>query len=507
LKITLPWILAVLTGIIGFLGYIGFNLFFLEWIFLVPLLFAISNATPKRSFFIGWLAGTVGHAGGFYWFSYTLMTFVGVNLFLALVGLVLLAAFNGLFFAIFSWAIRRISLAKGWSFWWIAPILYTALENVYPFIFPNNIGASQYPLLAITQIAELTGILGISFLLIWFNSTIFIILDHHLKNLKFPVKKVGAFAIATLVISLFGVIRISQVEADVEKTAKINVAMIQAGLGEAIKFRDPWGFIALHQELSQAATTNGKVDLIIWPEAVVITPITRITKKIPESVLGNIAKPILFGAFTIEKTDGELKKYTSAILADGDRSLLGLYDKQILVPVGEYIPFGSIFPVLYNLFPYTTRFWPGKESTLMQFNTFKISVNICYEDLFFSFVRKNMHPDDELPHAIFNLTNDSWYGDTTEPLQHLVMASFRAIENRRALVRSTNTGISAIIDPTGKLNKRTGQWTQETLVGEVPMMTGQTFFNCAGNWFGWIVSLIALFLIGSTYKNASRNKT
>jgi apolipoprotein N-acyltransferase len=114
--------------------------------------------------------------------------------------------------------------------------------------------------------------------------------------------------------------------------------------------------------------------------------------------------------------------------------------------------------------------------------------------------------DKNPPHAMINLTNDSWYGDTIEPLEHLVLASFRCIEHRRSLVRSTNTGISAIIDPVGRLEKRTGQWTKETLVGKVPMMSGRTFFSYAGNWFGWSVTAFVLVLIGLSFRPIKRTK-
>jgi apolipoprotein N-acyltransferase len=108
----------------------------------------------------------------------------------------------------------------------------------------------------------------------------------------------------------------------------------------------------------------------------------------------------------------------------------------------------------------------------------------------------------QVPEAMFNLTDDSWYGNTVEPMEHLALASFRAIEHRRPLVRATNTGVSSIIDPVGRLNHRSGQWTKETLVGRIPMMHGRTVYAVLGDWLGWLCAILALLGIGRVYQLA-----
>jgi len=513
LKKLLPWLFSILAGVLGFLGYIGHNQFYLEWFFLLPLLWAARNASPGRAFLLGWTAGTVGHAGGFYWFVYMLTTFAGLNLAFSLLGLFLFSVFNGLSFAIFTWASCRLRLTRGWSVWWTAPFIWTAIENVYPFIFPNYIGASQYPLLPLIQIADITGILGVSFLLIWCNATVYTIMESVIERRRIQLKKVAVFLMTIGITAGYGMVRIYQIDAAVEAAPKIKTVIIQAGEGEAAKFQDPLNFIRLHQEMSQKAILEKSADdadLVIWPESVSLYHLSRKLKRLPRDLFGNTGKPLLFGTLTAEKKNGEIHKYTSALLADEQNNVLGIYDKCILVPFGEYIPFGDIFPVLYRWLPYTSRFRSGKSSVPLPFGNYSLSLNICYEDLFYGLVRQNMTADISRekapPHAIINLTNDSWYGDTIEPLEHLVLASFRSIEHRRALVRSTNTGISAIVDPVGRLGKRTGQWTQETLIGEVPMMTGRTIFSHAGNWFGWSVTAFMLMLIGLSFKPTKKRE-
>jgi apolipoprotein N-acyltransferase len=119
-------------------------------------------------------------------------------------------------------------------------------------------------------------------------------------------------------------------------------------------------------------------------------------------------------------------------------------------------------------------------------------VNICYEDIFPLHIRRLMRGGREgrIPEAMINLTNDSWYGNSTEPLEHLALASFRSIETRRPLVRSTNTGISAFVDPVGRIVSRTGVWTRELLVDRIPMMSGRTAYMILGDWLAWLCALL-----------------
>jgi len=511
LKKIFPWLLAVFSGIIGFLGYVGFNQFYMEWVFMVPLLFAVRDKKPGRVFLLGWVTGTVGHSGGFYWFTHMLTEFVGLNIFFACIGLILYAAYNGLSFAIFSWGVNRLEVKKGWSVWWTAPVIWTAIENMYPFLFPNFLGASQYKLLPLIQIADVTGILGLSFLVVWCNAMVFILLESRMMKSRIPTLKLAVFFSVIGMITVYGNIRIQQTDAAVAAAPVIKVAMIQAGEGGVGKHKDPWQFVQLHQNLTLkavSAASTADADLVIWPESVLTQPLSRKLEQLPEALFDKMGKPVLFGAYTAERKGGKIKTYVSAVLVDEELNVKDLYDKMILVPFGEYIPFGDAFPMLYERLPYTTRFWPGKNIDSLNFDDYRFQVNLCYEDLFPGLIWQNMvagvFTGKGLPHAIINLTNDSWYGDTIEPLQHLVNASFRAIEHRRSLVRSTNTGISAIIDPAGRLEKRTGQWTRETLTGYVPMMTGRTIFSYLGNWLGVGTSFISLLLIGLSFKRKKK---
>jgi apolipoprotein N-acyltransferase len=174
----------------------------------------------------------------------------------------------------------------------------------------------------------------------------------------------------------------------------------------------------------------------------------------------------------------------------------------VLVPFGEYIPSGDTFTWLYSWSPYTSRFSPGENEEPLQFGRHLISVNICYEDIFPGHIRVLMNGGryHRIPEAMFNLTDDSWYGNTVEPMEHLALASFRSIEHRRSLVRATNTGISAIVNPGGRIDHHLGQWTKGTLVGQIPMMHGRTVYAVMGDWLGWLCIILLLLGICRVYQ-------
>ncbi len=498
----LPWFAAVAGGLLTFLGYVGFDQFYLEWICLVPILWAISEQTPGRAFLIGWVAGIVGHGGGFYWIVTMLQQFAELAWPLAALGLLLLSAANGMVFAIWAWATRLICRDTGWSTAWVSPVVWTATEKFWPQLFPNYLGASQYKLSLVTQIADITGILGVTFLLVYTNSTIHVVIERIRSKHPHPWRPAAVLASVIGVVLIYGALRIGMVDRSTLSAGSLAVGVVQTNLGAAEEHVDANLFLREHQELSRELIKTQPLDIIVWPEGVLALNLASREAVLPTSLLGDLRTPLLFGTIIRTEEHGERRMYNSAILVNATGRIVGTYDKMVLVPFGEYIPFGDIFPKFYSWSPYSGRFWRGKNTEPLQLNGHVLSVSICYEDIFPEHIRTLMQGgrDHRIPEAMFNLTNDSWYGNTIQPLEHLVLASFRAIEHRRALVRSTNTGISAIVDPVGRIDRRTAQWTQATLAGRIPLMQGRTVYAVLGDWIGWLCAIIALLGIGWGYR-------
>jgi apolipoprotein N-acyltransferase len=502
----LPWIAAVAGGVLAFLGYVGFDQFYLEWICLVPILWAISGQSPGRAFLIGWVAGIVGHGGGFYWIVTMFQQFAELPWLLAVLGLLLLSAANGLVFAIWAWGTRLICRDTGWSTAWVSPVIWTAAEKFWPQMFPNYLGASQYKLSTVTQIADLTGILGVTFLLVYLNSTIYAVIERIRNKHRYPWRPAAVFAAVAAAVLVYGAIRISTVDRSASSARSLAVGVVQTNRGAGEKFVDKALFLREHQELSRDLVKVQPIDIIVWPESVLGVNLASREGVLTSSLLADQRTPLLFGAVTRTQERGERRIYNTAILVDGTNRIIGTYDKIILVPFGEYIPFGDIFPRIYSWSPYSSRFSMGENTEPLQMNGHDLSVNICYEDIFPEHIRMLMQggQDHRIPEAIFNLTNDSWYGNTIQPMEHLVLASFRSIEHRRVLVRSTNTGISAIVDPVGRIDRRTAQWTKATLVGRIPLLRGRTVYAVFGDWIGWVCAIITLLGVGRAFQTTRR---
>ena len=500
IKSLLPWMEAMTGGLLAFLGYAGFDWFFVEWISLIPILWAIRHQRPARAFFLGWIAGIIGHGGGFYWIIHMFEQFAGMPLIPSLAGLILLAAANGIIFAVWAWATRLIICKTGWSVVWVSPVIWTALEKFWPQIFPNYLGASQYKLIALTQIADITGILGVTFLIVYINSFIYAVIEKRIEKQKASGPAVVIFAVVISAVLIYGTVRIHTVDQDVAAAEKLKVGLVQINRGAGEKHEDRTRFLREHLEMSGKLLASNKLDLLVWPENVFTFEIESREGSIPPFISSYLDTPLLSGTILRILQKDEPRYYNSAVMTDRNGKITGTYDKTVLVPFGEYIPLGETFPWLYSWSPYSSRFWSGKNTEPMSLGSHPVSVNICYEDIFPGHVRLLMEGgrDHRVPEAMINLTDDSWYGDTVEPMEHLVLASFRAIEHRRSLVRSTTTGISAIVDPVGRLDHRTGQWTRETLVGLIPMMKGRTIYALMGDWMGWLCAFIALICIGRT---------
>jgi apolipoprotein N-acyltransferase len=492
--------LSVLAGVMEFFGFVGFGIFPLAWIALVPVLVAVRDEPPKRAFFYGMVFGTIAHAGGYYWVAQMLEQFGGLPTPLAYLGLLLLCAYQAIAFAALLVLVRvgeqRLKLAPIWTL----AIAYPAIEFLFPLLFPYYIGNSQYRFTALTQIVDVTGMLGLTVLIALLNGAFYELLDARLSHRRILVSRVATtFSIFAMVV-LYGLVRLSAIDSKIAATQKLKVAIVQANLGGKDTAGKADEFIRRHLEMSrEVVTAHPSLDLLVWPEAAYNRRIPRGEMNVHRRVLVGIDKPLLFGALTAK--DKEL--WNSAILTSSTGAILGRFDKVELVVFGETVPFVETFPSIRSWFPRSSTFARGTSFKNLQLGPWSFMPMICYEDILPAFVRRlwrEAGPAD----VLVNITNDSWYGDSHEPWTHLVLATFRSIETRRSLIRATNTGISAIVDPAGRIAAHTGQWTQETLVAEVSMIEdgSSTIYQRIGDVLGWIscVAVVAGIVLACRHR-------
>jgi apolipoprotein N-acyltransferase len=407
----------------------------------------------------------------------------------AWLGLFLLCVYQGGLFALLLWAVRRGEDRLGLAPLWTLTVAYPAVEFFYPLLFPYSIGASQYRFSAITQIVEVTGLLGLTALIGLVNGAVYELVDASLGRRRPAAWRLAVPAALFALALAYGLVRIPQVDGTTAAAARIKVALVQTNLGARDKDADPRFFIGLHQALSRTAlAAHPDVDLLVWPESAYNRWLPRDQRNMREAVTRGLDRPMIWGALTYRRRpDGGADTFNTALLTSASGDVLGSYDKIELVLFGERIPLANTFPEIRRWFPRTSTFTSGETLEPLRLGALTFLPTICYEDILPALVRRLWRSGGPTS-VLVNLTNDSWYGDSHEPLIHLALASFRAIETRRALIRSTNTGISALVDPVGRITARSGQWRREVVVGDVPVIErgDSTVYMRVGDIVGWL---------------------
>ncbi|MCK5800207.1 MAG: apolipoprotein N-acyltransferase [Deltaproteobacteria bacterium] len=503
-----PWqraILATVAGALVFLSVATFDVWPLAWFAFAPLFFAIQDCTPRRAFLWGWLMGLVTNVGGFYWIPLLLMRFGKLSVPVAWLLFLLLAAYQGLHFGAVAWAIQRTRRHKPLPLTLLAPIFLVTAEFLMPFIFDWYVSISQAWVVPVIQIADLTGPTGVSALLLITSGALYdatSALAEHRPIPKRPIL-IGLAIIAAALI--YGQIRIAQVQDRRIHAEKVKVGIVQANIGITQKGRArlAWKHHVIHLRESHALQDAG-ADLLIWPESSYPWAIARerthdFGPKDRRQVMRGLKVPLIFGAITYGAK--ERFPYNTAFMMDPDGKILGRFDKNYLLVFGEYIPFYSTFPKFRKWFPAASNFNHGKSVTTFPFHGKRIAPLICYEDLLPAFTRRLAKLR---PNLLVNITNDAWFGATSEPYEHMALAVYRAIELRVDLVRSVNTGTSSIIEATGHVQVQTRAHDPvvepgikpETLIGDVRLLPGaKTVYTEVGDLFASTALVASLFLL------------
>jgi apolipoprotein N-acyltransferase len=493
---SLALLLCALSSVLYFLTFLNFDLYPLSWFCLVPVLCAVRGVTPSRALLLGTVFGGITNAGGYYWIVHLLQEFGGVHFIVAVLGYALICLYQGFLLAVLlvlvRYADRNLKVAPVWSL----AVAFPALELVYPLLFPSYIGNSQLQFSAVTQIVDITGMAGLTALIGLINGALYELVEARLQKRRIQRWRVGVPAGLFAACVTYGLVRLPQVDATTAAAPQLTVGLVQTNIGARDKALDPDEFIVSHRDMSRAlVAAHPEVDLIVWPESAYNALLPRDQRDVAVEVTQGIDRPVLFGALTYDRSpDQQRDIYNSILLAAADGEVLSVYDKIELLVFGETYPLSDALPILGKVFG-TNWFTRGRSLHPLRLGDHALLPLICYEDIIPALVRQ-LWRKGGATEVLVNVTNDSWYGDTHQPMIHLALATFRSIETRRALIRSTNTGISAIVDPAGRIVKRTGQWTRETLVADVPMINDRsaTVYMRIGNVFGWLC--VVLTVIG-----------
>ncbi len=464
-------------------------------------------ASLRQAFIRGSLAGFIFYAVLLYWIPAVPSHYGGLSTILSILIYVLFSLFLGLFWGFFALGFAGIRKKYALGAYLTAPFLWVTMEYIVTHLFTGFpwglLGNSQAFNLYFLQLSSVTGVYGLSFMLVLFQGLICLfLLKKKPRLLIFPLILAAAVHSAG-----FFSLR-NQPAANADFTG----AVVQGNTPASTNFStvDTSRFMELfnrYMKLSREAAEQS-ADLIIWPELSVPICFTcdfGIYPMLTEQILTfvrNSACTMLIGANESSSTETQTQYYNTAVCITPDLNL-SFYHKTHLVPFGEYTPYKFIFGFLTNFTHAIGELTPGDDLRLHSFAGYAFGSPICYEIIFPDLVRKFTSRGAGF---LVTITNDGWYGTSAAPYQHFAMAVIRAVENRRYLLRAATTGISGIIAPSGRILSRSALNTSSFLKAPVSVREKQSFYVRFGDWLAYLsLTITGVFLILSLF-SSSRKK-
>jgi len=494
--------LAALTAALFFLCYPKFSYNLLAWLALAPFAIAIFNLRGFwKTFLWSWLTGTATFAALYYWVFVTCRDGGGLSISLSVAAWLGLSAVVGIQFALFGGSCYYLRRSKG-LFPFIAAMGWVALEYLHELIacyilgFPwFALAYSQWNMPALIQVASITGAAGVSFAVAWVGLEIGYALV--VPSFKVSVRRMILAACIFLITYGAGAYYLKHVPSN--NLLRLRAAIMQPNIDQYKKWDD--AFVEEIKETISAMNAQIKgqqVMLTVWPESV----LPGMAEGSYGSWMSQLAKESQsFQVVGTNRAEGK-NQYVSAALFNPEGEIVGSYDKVHLVPFGETIPFEStirsLFPdvtVLGELGFFHAGKWPQK---LLQIDQISFGSTICYESVFSHLWREQAKTGARF---FVNITNDAWFFDTAAPYQHLAVSVLRAVETHRPVLRAANTGISAVISPTGEILSRASFDTRAILQTEVSLPLGLdvSFYTQWSDWFSWLCLVVYLTVLISSF--------
>ncbi len=464
---------------------------YLTWVAFVPLIvFVFKCRTTAEAFGGGLLAGAIELFFLLIWIPPVLVRYGSLSSPLAWISYTLIISLLACFPAA-ACALAKHMVRRGDHFIWLFPVVWVAFEyaqNYFPFRgFPWLLaGYSQADYLHLIQIADVTGIYGISFLIIGINTAIAWIALCRNRGLALygPLFSAVALMGASL---LYGEVSLRRWE---HRNPSLRAAMLQQNLSadepmQMLIDKSRQGYQRMANSLKLS-----KIDLLVLPEtpSVLLYQYDADYRQNLESLARRYPMGLIFNNSNDREIGGEQRYLNSAYFLDGHGRLAGIYEKIHLVPFGEYIPLRSVFFFIKTVSQDVGDFLPGSEYRIVEVGGHPSNAIICFEAIFPALVREFVEKGSQL---MVNLTNDGWYGISSAPYQHLAIARLRAVENRRYMLRATNSGISAIIEPSGRVQSSTGLLHEAICEGRFEFLAEKSLYTRYGDVFAFLCAIIS----------------
>jgi len=505
---------SLTSVILLILSFPKFSISFLAWFALVPLFLVIRNSSPKQAFLLGFLSSFFTYLGLLYWIVITIVT-ANEPLILGILCLFLLSAYLSLYFALFSLIYNFFSSKLStFNLQLLTPCVWVFLEYIRSHLFSGFpwalLGYTQWNFLPIIQISEFTGVYGVSFLIVLVNTTLVGLRVIGNRGWRRKIKIVLPTFVLFLLSLGYGLFSLKPISYSL---SPITIVLLQGNIDQYKKWSkeyekeimDKYTQLTL-QAVKEKPNLRGN-HLIIWPESAIPGYLfyERHLYEWVKKIIRESACYHLIGS--VHYKEGKL--YNSVFLFSPQGKLIQEYDKIHLVPFSETIPLKIFLSKYIKVLNELGDFSPGKDFTIFTIQPFNhptiqpitFSANICFEAIFPQLIRKFVKRGGHLNGAeiIINLTNDAWFLKTSAPYQHFTMNIFRAVENRKYVVRCANTGISAFIDPYGRIIKQTPIFTTLTLSEQIYPENKKTFYIIYGDIFTLFCFVIILAFLGNLW--------
>lgn len=494
-----PSLRAALAGGLLALAFPPFPFGFLAHVAIAVALLAVRRASVQTAAWRGFVFGFVFHLATIYWTGW--VSVPGMFTMVAVLGL-----YVSLVFAVYAFAYRLLGEKAVWLF----PFFWTAheyLRGLGDLAFPwTNLSLSQVHYLNLIQFADVTGDLGVSFWIVLVNVLVYRMIVVATAPRRRPI---GAYAAAILLLIvvpfLYGWGTIDSLKSE----STVRVGVLQGDIDSFHKWDSAYvdQSFAVYEAQSREAAARG-AELIIWPETA--APVYLRTQSRYQWQLKHLAAetgvPMLIGTLEYSTVRGGYLRYNAAIVLDRNGIRPDYHAKMQLVPLGEWIPFSDKFRVLDKLDVGGAHFTAGKKIVLFDHPKGPYAAAICFESVFPEIIREfALHG----ARFLVNITNDGWYGMSSGPTQHALIAVFRAIETRRPVARSANTGISLLIDRAGRTHFTSRQYVPDCIVADIDLgpRDQETFFARHGMYVGQLcTALTGTFLLLAVFLEWRRRR-
>jgi apolipoprotein N-acyltransferase len=476
--------LAFGAGILYWMAFPGVDLWPLALVAWVPLLVAMQGQTARRAALLGWLAGVTLNFTGFFWLQKMLVTFSGLPRVVCLLLVLLVCAYQGGRMALLGWLHARAT-ARGWHPGVALLAAFAASELGYPVLFPWYFGATVHSFPLLMQVADLGGPILVGAVLVAANVAVGLPILAAWQGRRLDRRSVVAFALVPAAACAYGAYRIRAVDAAAQTAPAATVGIVQANMGLVEKRTAFDEGLRRHLRLSEELKELG-VDFLVWSETSVMRAVGDDSYRLElRDVSRRLGLPAVFGSVIARPVAGPRRYvlFNSAVSSDADGIIESRYDKRDLLAFGEYLPLGETFPVLYSWSPNSGRFSPGQSLEPLQLRvhgeTRLATTLICYEDILPREVNRAVARAN--PELLVNLTNDAWFLDTAAPWEHFALAQMRAVEHHRYFVRGTNTGVSAVVDPVGRVVTVSGTFREQALSATIRWLRASTLYERLGD--------------------------